>query len=106
MNFIQSLVRKHDVAMIVVGNPINMDGSAGPRSEATRTFAERLAQHVVLDVKLWDERLTTVEAQNLLRETGRNPWDRTGSVDQMAALLLLESFLEAQRAAKAEPGSE
>jgi putative Holliday junction resolvase len=98
MNYLKSLARRHAVAVIVVGNPINMNGSVGPQSEAAREFAAKLARHLELDVRLWDERLTSVEANRVLRESGLGPAGRAKSVDQVAAVLLLESFLEAQRA--------
>jgi putative pre-16S rRNA nuclease len=99
MNYLKSLARKHGVRLIVVGNPINMDGSAGPSSEAAREFAAKLQKHVALEVRLWDERLTSVEADRALRESGLSYEERARSVDQMAAVLLLESYLEAHRPA-------
>lgn len=104
MNYLKSLARRNEVSVIVVGNPINMDGSAGPPSVAAREFASKLEKHLELEVRLWDERLTSVEANRVLRESGMRPQDRARSVDQVAAVLLLENFLEAQRGA-ATPGS-
>ena len=98
MNYLKSLARRHEVSVIVVGNPINMDGSVGPQSEAAREFAAKLARHLGMDVRLWDERLTSVEANRVLRGAGLGPAGRAKSVDQVAAVLLLESFLEAHRA--------
>lgn len=99
MNYLRSLARRKDVAMIIVGNPINMDGSSGPRSAAASEFASKLEKHLELEVRLWDERLTSVEANRVLREAGVAPEQRNKSVDQVAAVLLLENFLEAQRRA-------
>ena len=99
MNFLKSLVKKHEVSMILVGHPINMDGTAGPVAQAAEVFASKLAKHVDRDVKLWDERLTSVEANRILKESGRDTSGRAGNVDQVAAVLLLESYLESQRRA-------
>ena len=99
MNYLKSLARRHGVSAIIVGNPINMDGTAGPQSEAARQFASRLERHVELPVQLWDERLTSVEANRVLREGGLDHEDRARAVDQVAAVLLLQNFLEAKRLA-------
>ena len=101
MNYLKSLARRNGVSVVVVGNPINMDGSVGPPSVAAREFASKLEKHLELEVRLWDERLTSVEANRVLRESGMRPQQRARSVDQVAAVLLLENFLEAQRMAAA-----
>jgi len=97
MNYLKSLARKHEVALVVVGNPINMDGTAGPESDAARAFASALEKHLGLPVRLWDERLTSVEANRVLRESGLGPAGRAKAVDQVAAALLLQNYLEAHR---------
>lgn len=98
LNYLKSLARRQGVSLVVVGNPINMDGSAGPQSAAARNFAAALERHLELAVRLWDERLTSVEANRVLRESGLGPAQRSKAVDQVAAVLLLQNFLEAQRA--------
>ena len=98
MNFLESLARRHEVSRVLVGNPLNMDGSAGPQSAKARAFAEDLARRLSAAVELWDERLTTVEAHAMLDEAGVGKKDRKGAVDRMAAALLLQSFLDARRA--------
>jgi putative Holliday junction resolvase len=98
MNYLKSLGKRHGASRIVVGDPINMDGTAGPQSEAARAFATRLAEHTGLAVSLWDERLTSVEANRMLRQSGLGPAERAKSVDQLAAVLLLENYLDAHRA--------
>ncbi|MBI3934281.1 MAG: Holliday junction resolvase RuvX [Acidobacteria bacterium] len=99
MNYLKSLARRNDVSLIVVGNPINMDGTLGAQSAAASEFGSKLHKHLQMDVRLWDERLTSVEANRILRESGLRREERAKSVDQVAAVLLLESFLEAQRVA-------
>src|SRR5580765_1028769 len=70
---------------IVVGLPVNMDGTEGPQAAKVRRFAERLGAHLATPIDLWDERLTTVEAEALMRETGVQRHKRRGLVDQIAA---------------------
>jgi putative Holliday junction resolvase len=79
---------------ILVGLPRNMDGTYGPAAEGARTFAESLRSRVACPVDLWDERLTTVAAQRSLRESGRKARDQRGVVDQVAAQILLQSWLD------------
>jgi len=81
-------------ARILVGLPRNMDGTYGPAAEASREFAEALRSRVSCPVELWDERLTTVAAQRALRESGRKARDQRGVVDQVAAQILLQSWLD------------
>jgi len=81
-------------ARILVGLPRNMDGTYGPAAEASRGFAEKLRLRVTCPVDLWDERLTTVAAQRALRESGCKARDQRGVVDQVAAQILLQSWLD------------
>jgi putative Holliday junction resolvase len=105
MNYLESLARKNNVTEIVVGDPINMDGTVGPQSVAATEFAVKLEKHLEIKVRLWDERLTSVEANRVLRDSGMRPKERAGSVDQVAAVLLLESFLESERPAQIPEGA-
>lgn len=79
---------------ILVGLPRNMNGTYGPAAESARAFAENLRLRVACPVELWDERLTTVAAQRALRESGRKARDQRGVVDQVAAQILLQSWLD------------
>jgi putative holliday junction resolvase len=79
---------------ILVGLPRNMDGTYGPAAEAARAFAADLRARVACPVDLWDERLTTVAAQRSLRESGRKARNQRGVVDQVAAQILLQSWLD------------
>ena len=81
-------------ARILVGLPRNMDGTYGPAAEGARAFADQLQSRVDCPVELWDERLTTVSAQRALRESGRKARDQRGVVDQVAAQILLQSWLD------------
>ena len=89
------IAREHDVVGIVVGLPLNMDGSRGPACELAEQFMERLRQGTGLPVVGWDERLTSVQAERTLAEAGTRRDRRRGggAVDRVAAALLLQSFL-------------
>ena len=81
---------------IVVGDPVNMDGTRGPRSEKCRIFADMLAQRTGLPVVLWDERLTTVSAHEILSEINVRGEKRKKAVDELSAALILQSYLDRQ----------
>jgi putative Holliday junction resolvase len=91
------LLAPHGPERVVVGLPLNMDGSEGPQAAKVRRFAERLRDHLGLPVDLWDERLTTVEAHGILREAGGRRRRDKGLVDQVAATVILRSYLEGRR---------
>lgn len=82
---------------IVVGYPLNMDGSAGERAQKCRELAELLKEKTGLDVELWDERCTTVSAHKALNVTNTRGKKRKSVVDQVAAVMILQSFLEHKR---------
>ena len=90
---IQRLVAEHDVGSIVMGLPKNMNGTEGPRAELCREFAEQVRQATGLEVRLWDERRTTVEAHNILNEHNYHEKKRKNTVDAVAASLILEGYL-------------
>jgi putative Holliday junction resolvase len=92
-----SLAREREVGMLLVGKPLHMSGTESRQSAYTSDFGERLREETGLAVIYWDERLTTVEAERVLREGGATLEKRKKAVDQLAAVLLLESFLEAQK---------
>ena len=85
--------RSEGAGRIVVGNPINMNGTAGPRSELCQAFADRLRELSGLPVVLWDERSTTVSAIGILNTTDTRGKKRKAVVDAVAATLILESYL-------------
>ncbi len=88
---------KRGVGQLVLGNPLNMDGSAGPRSEKARALAQLLGQRTDIPVALWDERRTTVEAHGILSANDRHGKRRRETVDAVAATLILEGYLAWQR---------
>lgn len=87
------LAQERGVAMFLIGNPLNMSGSEGRQSAWVRQFAEKLESRSGLPVKLWDERLTTVEAERVLDQGGVSRDKRKMAVDRLAAVILLESYL-------------
>jgi putative Holliday junction resolvase len=96
--------RAMEVRAIVVGLPRNMDGSHGPSAEAARTFAKALEDRVGMPVHLWDERLTTQAAERVLIEAGVRRRARRGLVDQVAATMILQGFLDRQQATARREG--
>jgi len=92
------LVRKYDCKEIVVGNPLYMSGDQSPQAEKTQAFAQLVADETHLPVHLWDERLTTTEAHRHLHAAGRPGTEHRAVVDQVAAVLILQSFMDARHA--------
>ena len=94
MNFLRSLIRKHHVALILLGNPLQMSGEQGSRAVRMGEVAEQLRTQLEIEVQLWDERLTSLEAHRVLDQAGVIHSERGGAVDRMAAVLLLQNFLD------------
>ena len=90
---VKKLISEHGVTELVLGHPINMDGTRGPRAEKAEGFAELLRESCSLPVTLWDERRTTVDAHNILMNNGKNARERKKTVDAVAASLMLEGYL-------------
>jgi putative Holliday junction resolvase len=93
---IAAVAREHEAELVVVGLPLNMDGSEGPAARRSRAFADELRREA-LEVALWDERLTTAEGNARLRQAGLNRKERARREDAAAAIVILESFLEARK---------
>jgi len=83
--------------MIVVGNPVNMNGTEGPRSEKCRAFAKALEELTSLPVQLYDERLTTVFAHRFLSDANVRGKKRKSAVDELSATIILQDFLDRNR---------
>ena len=95
---LRKLLDEHEVLEIVMGNPLRMSGRSGTQAQKMAGFAEQLRQAFSVPVHLWDERLTTAEAHRLLDETGISDARRKEVIDKMAAVLILQSFLDARKA--------
>ncbi len=93
---IERLIRDESLVGLVVGLPLNMDGSAGPKARQVLEFVERLKQRFDLPVETIDERLTSVQAESMLRDMGVPPKKRAARIDQVAAQIILQDFLDAQ----------
>ena len=94
LDFLEQLVREREVGLILLGNPINMRGAEGRQSGWVREFAEALEKRTHLPVKLWDERLTSVEPGRVLRSSGISIEKRAAAVDRLSAVILLQSYLD------------
>jgi len=91
------LATDKNVTLILMGNPLHMSGREGRQTEYTRDFAARLHAATGLPVEFRDERLTTVEAERVLRQSGISIQKRAKAVDRLAAVILLESYLDSRR---------
>lgn len=99
------LARRFGVVGIVVGNPLHLSGELSPRAAKTQAFAAELGELTGLPIHLWDERLTTREAHQLLYEAGHARQEHRRVVDQVAATLILRSFLDEQKAENRDRGT-
>lgn len=100
---IEKIIREYQVGEIVVGLPLRMSGQQGVQAEKMQVFAAELGKRFQLPVHLWDERLTSAQANRVLRETEMSIKRRGEVVDRMAAVLILQSFMES-RTARADQG--
>ena len=91
---IEELIEEHEVEKIVLGYPKNMNNTEGERCEKTKEFKEMLERRTGLEVILWDERLTTVEADRTMMEGGIRREDRKQYVDKLAAVFILQGYLD------------
>lgn len=91
------LVGKHNVEKIVLGYPKNMNGSVGERGKKTKSFAKLVGELCDIEIILWDERLTTVSAHNLMNETNVRGKKRKDSVDKIAAAYILQGYLDSNK---------
>jgi putative Holliday junction resolvase len=94
---VAALVREHGVGEVVVGMPYRLDGTLGPQGEKVTAFVEALRRTLPVPVATWDERLTSVAADELLAEAGMRRRDRKARIDQAAATLILQGYLDAHR---------
>lgn len=100
-----ALVAEHGVGAIVIGLPINMDGSEGPRCQSVRQFAANLLAMADLEMCFWDERLSTVAAERAMLEADMSRKKRAENVDKIAAAYILQGLLD-NLAAAARPGQQ
>ena len=102
---IEELIVENCVELIVLGYPKNMNNTVGEREQACEAFKEDLERRTALPVILWDERMTTVESERILMAGGVRRENRKAVIDQMAAVLILQSYMDAQNR-ETEKGSD
>ena len=96
---ITALVAEHDVELVVVGQPLSLDGAEGPQARRVARYAEALAARLPVPVVAWDERFTTVAAEEILRQNRRKKKRQArtrGEVDSIAAAVILQGYLDSQ----------
>jgi putative holliday junction resolvase len=93
-----ALIAQHDVGGLVLGLPLNLDGSEGPRVQSTRAFARNLLRTITLPILMYDERLSTVAAERMLIEADVSRKKRKAVIDQVAATIILQGALDGMRA--------
>jgi putative Holliday junction resolvase len=91
---LEQMVKEREVGLVLLGNPINMKGTEGRQSVWVREFAIAMEKRTGVPVKLWDERLTSVEAGRVLRSSGISIEKRAAAVDRLSAVILLQSYLD------------
>ena len=91
---IEEIVKEFGVGSIIVGDPINMDGSLGPKSQSSRSFIRNLSKNIKIPILLWDERLSTVAAERSLIEADISRKKRTKVIDKIAATIILQGLLD------------
>jgi putative pre-16S rRNA nuclease len=104
LDTIAALAAERDAVEVVVGHPQSLSGQSGAAAVAAREFAEQLAQRIGIPVRLVDERLSTVQAEGALRAAGMNTRQQRSVVDESAAVVILQSALDAERAGGEPPG--
>jgi len=95
---VRALVEQHGVSVLVVGMPLTMRGLAGVQAGKVAAFSEALRRRLAVPVEVVDERLTTVQGERALRQTHTRRRPRRRTIDQVAAQLILQQFLDTQRA--------
>ncbi len=90
---LRDLIVEREISLLLIGKPLHMSGDESRQSEYTREFAGRLSQFAKIPLVYWDERLTSAEAERMLKQAGASLAQRKKAVDRLAAVLLLESYL-------------
>ena len=91
---IRRILEKYSIEYVVIGYPLRTDGKLGEREEEVKSFAEKIKEKFNINIKLWDERYTTIEAERIIRDIGKKPSRDKGRVDRVAASLILQSYLD------------
>ena len=91
---LKNLIKKFDIGSIIIGDPLNMDGSLGPKSQSSRSFISNISRDIDIPILLWDERLSTIAAEKSLIEADISRKKRGEVIDKIAANIILQSFLD------------
>lgn len=94
---IQQLITKEEVIALVVGLPISLNGNEGPQAQRIRQFIDALQPYISIPLEVCDERYTTAEAQRMMIEAGLRPEQRKAKIDEVAASIILQDYLNQQR---------
>lgn len=93
---IGELIKEYGISQVVIGLPKNMNGSIGPRAEASKRYAEKIEDQFLVSTVLWDERLTTMAAERVLLEADVSRKKRKKVIDKMAAMMILQGYLDSK----------
>lgn len=93
---VKDIVREEKVSELIIGLPLNMDGSRGPQAENAASFANYLSERISVPVKLWDERMSTLEVERVMIKAGTSRQKRKKKIDQLAAQVILQSYLNSK----------
>ena len=93
---IGQLIKEYEISQVVIGLPKNMNGSIGPRAEASKRYAEQIEDRFLVSTVLWDERLTTMAAERVLLEADVSRKKRKKVIDKMAAMMILQGYLDSK----------
>jgi putative holliday junction resolvase len=93
---IGQLIKEYDISKVVIGLPKNMNGSIGPRGEASQRYAQEIEDRFSVSTVLWDERLTTMAAERVLLEADVSRKKRKKVIDKMAAVMILQGYLDSK----------
>ena len=88
------IIKDNDIKGIVIGNPINMDGSLGKSSQSTNDFAKNLSKNITIPITMWDERLSSEGSFKITRDLGTNVTDRVNKLDKNAAAFILQGAID------------
>ena len=100
----QRLLQEREVSLVVVGMPRNMDGSLGAQAKSVLLFARRLQEQIEAPVLVWDERLSTVQASEILHAQGVRAREQKGRLDAVAAAVILQEYIDTERAERGDFG--
>lgn len=103
LDAIGALAKQHEVRVIVIGLPLTLRGETGPQAKKVEAFTAALRRKIPVPVEMVDERLTTAQGERALLETGASRKQRKAAIDQVAAQLILQQFLDTQRARGERP---